>query len=113
VEHWTKPWRDGQVTKLVSIEAQPSDGLKRITWHFDVVDRRGAVRRITSQFTLLTVTAGEVDLAARIAGLRVIARYGDYGFTPYFDGSERLVVILQREDDGVAYIYDQGDASDE
>ncbi|MEX2373606.1 MAG: hypothetical protein WD800_07380, partial [Dehalococcoidia bacterium] len=104
-QHWTKPWRGGRVTKLVSVDALPSEGTKAVTWHFDVADADGALTRTTTEFFLRTFTAPEVDLAARIAGLRVAARFADYEFTPYHDGAERLVVILQRDDDEVGYIY--------
>ncbi|MEX2446020.1 MAG: class I SAM-dependent methyltransferase [Dehalococcoidia bacterium] len=100
VEHWTKPWgQDGQVTKLVSIESRPSDYLKDITWHFDVAGRTGALRRFSSRFTLRTVTLPEIALSARLAGLRVVAAFGDYEFNAFSDFSERLVVLLQRDDE--------------
>ena len=80
VEHWTKPWGDGQVSKLVSVESRPSESLKDITWHFDVA-------------------AAEFTLAGQLAGLRMVAAFGDYEFTPFSDFSERLVVLLQHTDD--------------
>ncbi|MGE3857609.1 MAG: class I SAM-dependent methyltransferase [Dehalococcoidia bacterium] len=100
VEHWTKPWTGGgQVSKLVSVEARPSDSMKDITWHFDVAAKDGALRRITTSFTFRTITLGEIALAGRLAGLRVAAAFGDYEFTPFSDFSERLVVLLQHEGD--------------
>jgi ubiquinone/menaquinone biosynthesis C-methylase UbiE len=105
IEHWTKPWRDGTVSKVVSVAAIPMMGTKEVTWHFDVADRQGRLTRLTTQFYLRTYTPGEIDLAARIAGLRVVARFGDYEFAPHYDGAERLVVLLQRADDDVAYQY--------
>ena len=98
VEHWTKPWGDGgQVSKTVAIQAHPSDGYKEITWHFDVAARNGALKRITANFTFRTITLAELALAARLAGLRVVAAFGDYEFTPFDDYAERLVVLLQHE----------------
>lgn len=115
IQHWTKPWADGQVSKVVSVDAIPSEGTKEITWHFDVADAKGRLSRITTQFLLRTFTPPEIELAARIAGLRVAARFADYAFNPYGDGAERLVVILQRADDDVGYIYDteSADGGDE
>lgn len=106
IQHWSKPWRDGRVTKVVSVDAIPSDGTKAITWHYDVAEQDGTLRRLTSEFLLRTFTSPELELAARIAGLRVAARFSDYEFTPYHDGAERLVMILQRTDDAIGYIYD-------
>ena len=110
VEHWTKPWQGGSVTKVVAVEPRPSEGMKWITWHFDVADRDGRLRRVNAAFTFRTITLDELHLAGRLAGLKIIARFGDYEFTPYHDGAERLVVLLQREDDDVQWIYeDDGD----
>jgi hypothetical protein len=118
IQHWTKPWGDGRVSKVVSVDAIPSEGTKEITWHFDVADAKGRLSRVTTRFLLRTFTSPEIELGARIAGLRVAARFADYEFSPYGDGAERLVVILQRADDEVGYIYDTesnagGDGEDE
>jgi len=105
IQHWTKLWRDGRITKLVSVDALPSEGTKEVTWHYDIADAEGALRRVTSVFPLRTFTPPEIELGARLAGLRIAARFGDYEFGPYFDGAERLIAILQREDDEVGYVY--------
>ncbi|GMU41798.1 MAG: hypothetical protein AMXMBFR23_26640 [Chloroflexota bacterium] len=105
IEHWTKPWQGGTVSKVVAVAAIPMLGTKEVTWHFDVADRQGRLTRLTTQFRLRTFTPREIDLAARIAGLRTVTRFGDYDFTPHHDGAERLVVLLQRADDDVAYVY--------
>lgn len=112
IQHWSKPWRDGRVTKIVSVDAIPSEGTKDVTWHYDVTDAQGRLTRITSEFALRTFTAPEIALAARLAGLRVAARFAGYEFDPYHDGAERLVVILQREDDDVGYVYETPDEGD-
>ena len=105
VEHWTRNWSPdgdggpvGQVTKLVSIDPEPAQGLRHITWHFDVQPFEGPLHRRTQQFSLRVVTSGELDLAARLAGLFVSDWYGDYDGAPYDDGSERIVAVLQAED---------------
>jgi len=96
VEHWTKPWPGGGlVTKLVSVESRPSESMKDITWHFDVASRTGTLRRVTTAFTFRTITLPEVTLAGRLAGLRTVATFGDYEFTPFGDFSERMIVLLQ------------------
>jgi len=106
VQHWTKPWGDGRVTKVVSVDAIPSEGIKEVTWHYDVADAQGRLTRVTTEFLLRTFTAPELELAARLAGLRVAARFAGYEFEPYHDGADRLVMILQAADDDVGYVYD-------
>jgi ubiquinone/menaquinone biosynthesis C-methylase UbiE len=105
VEHWTKPWRDGQATKLVTIEPRPSEGTRDVTWHYDVADAGGALSRVTAMFTLRVITAGEAELAGRLAGLRLAGSFGDYEFGPYEDGAERLVMLFQRADATINYMY--------
>ncbi len=96
VEHWTRPWRAGSVTKLVAVESRPSLGLRRVTWHYDAQPAEGPLRRLTARFDLRTITAGELELAARLAGLDVAASYGDYDLSPVRDGDERLIAFLER-----------------
>ena len=95
VEHWTRPWRGGSVTKLVAVEGAPARSLRHVTWHFDVQPAEGALTRLTARFTLRTITAGELELAARLAGLAVTAWHGDYDRSPAEDGDERLIALLE------------------
>ena len=104
VEHWTRPLPcasgEAMVTKLVAVEGMPSQSLRLVTWHFDVQEASGPLRRVTQQFALRVLTAGEIELAARLAGLRVAAWYGDYDGAPPRDGDERLIAVLAHEGDG-------------
>ena len=99
VEHWTRtiPAEGGtRVTKLVSVEVRPSQGLRQVTWHFDMQPVAGALRRVTVRFPLRMLTAGELELAATLAGLRVAGWHGDYVLSPRDDGDERIIATLRR-----------------
>jgi SAM-dependent methyltransferase len=105
VEHWTREWPSGdepgprgQVTKLVSIDPEPSQGLRHVTWHFDVQPPEGPLRRLTQHFSLRVITLGELELAARLAGLQLLDSFGGYDGEPYDDGSDRLVATFAGED---------------
>ncbi|MDA1003781.1 MAG: class I SAM-dependent methyltransferase [Chloroflexi bacterium] len=101
-EHWTRAWAvggDALVTKLVSVDARPSEGVRDVTWHFDVQSSEGALRRVTEQFTLRTLTPGELALAARVAGLSVTGLFGTYELDPFADGDARLIVTLEHAAD--------------
>jgi SAM-dependent methyltransferase len=117
VEHWTRVGRvdgaDTQVTKLVSVDARPAEGLRDVTWHFDVQPADGALRRVTERFTMRTITAAELDLAARLAGLVVTGEFGGYDLEPYDDTSARLVVTLEHgaDEDEAAADDDEGDGA--
>jgi SAM-dependent methyltransferase len=97
LEHWTRPWHGGQVTKLVAVNGAPALGLREVTWHFDEQPAEGPLRRHTAQFAMRTFTAAELELAARLAGLCVAAVHGDYDGTPYDDGAPRLLMTFERE----------------
>ena len=102
LEQWTRelPAAGGaaasRVTKLVSLEARPSQGVRDVTWHFDVQPPGAALGRVTVRFSLRMITAGELELAAALAGLRVTDWYGDYDLAPLADGSARIVATLRR-----------------
>lgn len=102
LEQWTRdlPTEGSEpgarVTKLVSVEAQPSEGSRDVTWHFDVQPAGGALHRVTVRFALRMITAGELELAATLAGLRATGWYGDYDLAPLAAGAERILVTLRR-----------------
>lgn len=95
VLHWTRPWRGGQVSKLVAVEGHPSEGLRAVTFHYDVQSARGSLRRTSHEFLLRVITRGELELAGRLAGLRLTGAYGDYELSPVSDGSDRLVAVFE------------------
>ena len=102
LEHWTRPLPDGAgglagalVTKLVAIDGRPAESLRLVTYHFDVQPPEGPLQRVTQQFPLRVITAGELELAARLAGLDVAEWYGDYDGAPVREGDERLIAVLE------------------
>ena len=104
VEHWTRPPAGGcasggadggLVTKLVAVEGRPAEQLRLVTYHFDAQPEDGPPRRTTLRFALRVVTAGEIELAARLAGLRVAALHGDWDGSPPADGDDRIVAVLE------------------
>ena len=95
VAHWTRPWRGGSVTKLVAVEGHPSDGLRLVTFHYDVQPADGPLRRVSHEFPLRVITAGELELAGRLAGLEMTAVYGDYELSPAQDGDVRQVAVFE------------------
>ena len=100
LQHWTRelppePGSPGAVvTKLVAVEGRPVEALREVTYHFDVQPPEAPLQRVTQQFVLRVITAGEIELAARLAGLRVAAWYGDYDGAPPRDGDDRLIAVL-------------------
>jgi ubiquinone/menaquinone biosynthesis C-methylase UbiE len=104
MEHWTREWHGGgvpsEVTKLVSVVAHPTEGLREVTWHFDVQPEDGPLRRTTAQFELRTITLGELELGGQLAGLAVSGAWGDYDFSPADDGAARLVVAFVQAEVG-------------
>ena len=106
IEHWTRAvpvvgvpgaggGLAGSVTKLVAVEGRPVEALRLVTYHFDVQPAEGPLQRVTQQFELRVITAGELELAGRLAGLRVAAWYGDYDGSAPREGDERLIAVFE------------------
>lgn len=95
LQHWSRTHGDVVVTKLVAVDGEPSALLKHVTWHFDVQPAEGPMRRLTAQFPLRVISAGELELAARLAGLSVVDWYGGYDRFPMEDGDDRLITLLE------------------
>jgi ubiquinone/menaquinone biosynthesis C-methylase UbiE len=104
IEHWTREWRSTAdampvtVSKLVSVEAQPAQARRSVTWHFDVQGSESPLRRVTAQFDLRIITLGELELAGRLVGLERSAAWGDYDMTPFDDGAQRLLMAFARSE---------------
>jgi SAM-dependent methyltransferase len=94
VLHWTRPWNGGLVSKLVAVDGRPSEGLRYVTFHYDIQPPEGPLRRVSHEFVLRVITAGELQLAARLAGLELVAEYGDYDLSPVSDGDDRYVAFF-------------------
>jgi SAM-dependent methyltransferase len=94
VMHWTRAWQGGQVSKLVAVDVRPAEGLREVTFHFDAQAAEGSLRRSSHTFVLRVITAGELELAARLAGLELVAAYGDYEMSPVSDGDDRLIAVF-------------------
>ena len=95
IMHWTRPWRGGQVSKLVAVDGRPSEGLRDVTFHYDVQPAAGPLHRVSHSFELRVITAGELELAGRLAGLELVAAYGDYELGPVSDGDNRYVAVFE------------------
>lgn len=95
VAHWTRPWDGGQVTKLVAVDGVPSECRRLVTFHYDVQPADGSLRRVSHEFNLRVITSGELELAARLAGLEMVALYGDYELSPLGDGDLRQVAVFE------------------
>lgn len=101
LQHWTRSLPPepgspgGTVTKLVAVEGRPVESLREVTYHFDIQPPEGPLQRVTQQFTLRVITAGEMELAARLAGLRVASWLGDHDGSPPREGDDRLIAVLE------------------
>lgn len=95
VAHWTRPWRDGLVTKLVAVDGIPSECRRLVTFHYDIQPVEDALRRVSHEFNLRTITSGELELAGRLAGLEMTALYGDYELNPLGEGDLRQVAVFE------------------
>jgi SAM-dependent methyltransferase len=94
VLHWTRQWQGSTVSKLVAVDGRPSEGVRNVTFHYDVQPAEGGLRRVSHEFVLRVITAGELQLAARLAGLELVAEYGGYDLSPVSDGDDRYIAYF-------------------
>lgn len=69
---------------------------QRLTVSYQVTDGDG-VRTFPEHSTW--VTPGETELLARLAGLRLVSRHGDYGQGDHGHESRQVISVLARQDD--------------
>jgi hypothetical protein len=83
------------VTKLVAVDGRPSECRRIVTFHYDVQPAEGPLYRVSHEFSLRVITSGELELAARLAGLEMTSLYGDYELSPFDDGDLRQVAVFE------------------
>ena len=55
------------------------------------------MHRVTAEFSLLTITPGEIQLAANLTGMELIDLYGDYDLSPYGEGVRQIALLKRQE----------------
>ena len=94
VMHWTREWNGGHLSQLVAVRAHPSQGLRDVGFHYHTRTPGRPLRRYSHNFILRVISAGELELAARLAGLELVAAFGDYDQSPVSDGDDRLIAVF-------------------
>ncbi|GEM_PF-4501524 len=101
LEHWTREYVKNdqvyQVTKWVSVASDPIHSLRNVTWHFDMQEKDGYLRRMSSQFQLRSFILSELSLVAQIAGLKIENIWGDYNYEVFSDESERMILVFSND----------------
>ena len=112
IQHWSQlvtigsPPELHRVTKTVIIEPEPAISLKHVVWHYDITNEvarnthsggAAPLHRVTAEFSLLTITPGEIQLAANLAGMELLDLYGDYDLSPYGDGVRQIALLKRQE----------------
>jgi SAM-dependent methyltransferase len=62
---------------------------------YDIVDRNGSTRRITTQFDMRYVHPAEIELMLELAGFPSWEIYGSYDLDPFDDHSERILIAAE------------------
>ena len=112
IQHWSQlvtigsPPELHRVTKTVIIEPEPAISLKHVIWHYDITNEvarnthsggAAPLHRVTAEFSLLTITPGEIQLAANLTGMELIDLYGDYDLSPYGEGVRQIALLKRQE----------------
>jgi SAM-dependent methyltransferase len=91
---WSARLEDGsRVDKFSTFATDPSAQTHDVTEFYDRVLPDGMLQRTSVEYALRFVFPAELELLLRIAGLRLVDRYGDYELGPFTAGSERLIGV--------------------
>ncbi|GAB4568785.1 MAG: class I SAM-dependent methyltransferase [Anaerolineae bacterium] len=75
-----------------------AEQLMHITWIYDEIAADGVLKRTVAPLTLHYYFPAEMTLLLRLADLQRVAFYGDYEFSPFEDGTPRMIVVAGREE---------------
>ncbi|WP_424977084.1 class I SAM-dependent methyltransferase [Leisingera sp. S232] len=93
IAEWTRGLPDGSKLKRARVQTV-DEAAANIHYHYERWNNGGLSRNWNSKITLSLYAFDEFEQMAATAGLRAIAVYRDYKFTPYEAGSSRMVFRL-------------------
>lgn len=67
-----------------------------ISWYYDHLYPDGTVKRFTIEQVHYLSTPHEYEAEFKLAGLEVIAKYGDFNHSPFYRSSPYLIYLLQK-----------------
>lgn len=94
---WSRWSGEQHVIRLTTFSADAAEQMREVTDIYEETDVDGASRRLVVSYQLRFIFPAEIQLLLRMAGLRQVARYGDYDLSPFGAGSERMIVVASRE----------------
>jgi len=90
------------ISRLIRMDSERYDSARQIeydTWFYELYTDDGQVERATFDVAWQMVFPNELELMMRLAGLRVVSRYGDYERNPFDRHSDLYLWVAQRDDD--------------
>jgi SAM-dependent methyltransferase len=84
---------DHTVQQFSSVAIDRAAQLANVTWIYDATNPDGAVQRSIVPLTLRYTFPAEMSLLLARSGLTLGHLYGDYGRTPFVNGSPRMLVL--------------------
>lgn len=91
-------WQAGNgdlVEKFSSRRHHAADQLIETHLWYDVTNAEGAIRRITTNFTMRYITRAEIELMLELEGFSEWQVYGSYDLDPFADNSERILIAAE------------------
>lgn len=77
-------------------EINYAEQLLQVTWIYDEILPDGLLKRTVAPLTLRYVFAAELRLLLQLAGFGRVNFYGDYDYSPFVDGSPRMIAVAAR-----------------
>src|SRR5690606_850989 len=72
-----------------------AEQLMRVTWIYDEVTGDGTVKRTVAPVVNRYFFLPEMQLLLRASGFHSVDAYGDFDYSPYADGSPRMILIAR------------------
>ena len=92
-DQWHDAETGAQVYKWCTRTVDVAEQLQETLFIYEEIFDDGQVRRTPCPFTLRFLWRSELDLMLQAVGFRAEAVWGDFDGTPYYSGSERLIVL--------------------
>jgi len=94
---YSDPETGQTVLQFSSTRLDEKNQLLHVTWIYDQMGGDGVVKRVAAPMTLQYLYPHEAKLMLGDAGLRLKTLWGNYSRSPYSAGSEKLIVVAEKQ----------------
>ena len=94
--HNTVPYEGGYITKMASNAREDRKQVMHVTFFYEIIDRKGKVRKIIEKFDLHWVLPDQMKAMLKAAGFGKVSLYGDFDGGEFGKDSKTMVFIAEK-----------------